>query len=151
MTMDFLRVAFRRVKALFSGEILDRDMDKEMRVHLDLLVEEYERAGMSPEEARRAASRRFGNLLRIKERGRDIRGAGILEDILRDALYAVRNLRRTPAFTSTVVLTLAIGIGANTSRPHKPSQEILHKFFLSFRSQNSSSCLSARSMLITWK
>ena len=46
MTMDFLRVAFRRVKALFSGEILDRDMDKEMRVHLDLLVEEYERAGM---------------------------------------------------------------------------------------------------------
>jgi putative ABC transport system permease protein len=115
MTMDFLRVAFRRVKALFSGEILDRDMDKEMRVHLDLLVEEYERAGMSPEEARRAASRRFGNLLRIKERGRDIRGAGILEDILRDALYAVRNLRRTPAFTSTVVLTLAIGIGANTS------------------------------------
>jgi len=59
MTMDFLRVAFRRVKALFSGEILDRGMDKEMRVHLDLLVEEYERAGMSPEEARRAASPPF--------------------------------------------------------------------------------------------
>src|SRR6266404_5282693 len=98
MTMEFLRAAYRRVKALFLGKALDRDMDKEMRVHLDLLVEEYERTGMSPEEARRSASRRFGNLLQLKERGRDIRGAGILEELLRDALYAVRNLRRTPGF-----------------------------------------------------
>jgi putative ABC transport system permease protein len=115
MTVEFLRVAYRRVKALFLGETLDRDMEKEMRGHLDLLAEEYERTGMSPDEARRAASRRFGNLLRIKAHGRDIRGAGILEDLLRDALYAVRNLRRTPAFTAMVVFTLAIVIGTNTA------------------------------------
>ena len=64
--MDFLRVAYHRVKALFAGKTLDRDMDKEMRAHLDLLAEEYERSGISPEEARRAASRRFGNLLQIQ-------------------------------------------------------------------------------------
>src|SRR5262245_33582575 len=80
-----------------------------------MLTEEYEQAGMSPEEARRAAAVRFGNLVLIKERGRDVKGAGILDEMLRNAWYALRNLRRTPAFTATVVLTLAIGIGANTA------------------------------------
>lgn len=113
--MEFLRIACRRIKALFKSKTIENDMDREMRAHLDLLVEEYEHTGMSPEEARLAASRRFGNLCRIKEHGRQIRGAGILEDLLRDTRYGVRNLCRTPGFTVTVVLTLAIGIGANTA------------------------------------
>jgi putative ABC transport system permease protein len=94
---------------------MDEDMDTEMRLHLELLVEDYRQAGLSPADARRAASRRFGNLLQLKERGHDVRGFPMLEAVLRDAKYGLRGLIRTPVFTATVVLTLAVGIGANTA------------------------------------
>jgi putative ABC transport system permease protein len=110
-----VKLAWRRVIALFTSGSIDRDIDKELRLHVDLLAEEYERAGMSPESARRAALRRFGNLLHLRERGHDVRGFRMLEAVLRDAKYGVRGLLRTPVFTATAVLTLAIGIGANTT------------------------------------
>ena len=113
--MRFLSLAFRRVRALFSGDSLERDMDREMRLHLELLSKEYEESGMSPEDARMAALRRFGNMAHLKERGRDIRGAGIMGEILRDVRYALRGFARTPGFTAAVILILAIGIGANTA------------------------------------
>ena len=113
--MALLKTAYHRCRALFQRQAVDQDMDNEMRLHLDLLAQEYERAGMSPTDARRAASRRFGNLLQLKERGHDVRGFRMLEAVLRDAKYGLRGLIRTPVFTATVVLTLAVGIGANTA------------------------------------
>jgi predicted permease len=113
--MKFLSTAIRRIRALFNGDSLEQDMDREMRAHLELLSSEYEASGMSPEDARMAARRRFGNTTHLKERGRDIRGAGLLGEILRDARYALRGFARTPGFTAAVVVILAIGIGANAA------------------------------------
>src|SRR5262245_66224465 len=85
-----------------------------MRLHLDLLAEDYEHAGMTAQEASRKARRRFGNTLLMRERGLDVRGAGLLGDLIRDLAYGLRVLRRNTWFTAVAVLTLAIAIGANT-------------------------------------
>src|SRR5262249_61014747 len=85
-----------------------------MRLHLDLLKEEYAHDGMTAGEASRKARRRFGNTLLIRERGLDVRGAGLLVDLIRDLAYGLRVLRRNPWFTAVAVLMLAIAIGANT-------------------------------------
>jgi predicted permease len=113
--MEFFKLAYGRLKALVSRTAVERDIDAEMQLHLDLLADDYERSGMSRDEARRAARRRFGNLEHLKERARDVRGAGILEDLLRDLQYALRTLRRSPAFTAVVVVSLALGIGCNAA------------------------------------
>src|SRR5262245_41641603 len=113
--MNPFKSAYGRLKALFRHNALERDMDQEMRLHVDLLTEEYERAGLPSGEARRAARRRFGNLGRIKEEGRDIRAAGILDDLRRDLQYTGRVIQRAPLFSAVVVLSLAVGIGANTA------------------------------------
>src|SRR5262245_15911054 len=113
--MGLIKLAYNRLKALFTPDTVQHDMDREMRLHLDLLADEYERGGMSPENARRTARRRFGNLSHIKDRGHDIRGAGILEDLKRDIHYAGRMLLRSPLFSAVIVLSLAGGIGANTA------------------------------------
>jgi putative ABC transport system permease protein len=110
-----VKLAWRRLVALLTRGSIARDIDKELRLHVDLLAEEYERAGMSPRDARRAAMRRFGNPLHVRERGLEVRGFPAIEAILRDAQYGVRSFVRTPVFTATIVLTLAIGLGANTA------------------------------------
>jgi putative ABC transport system permease protein len=112
--MELLRRAWIRIKALFRGGRIDREIDEELGLHLDLLIEEYERAGMTRADARDAARRRFGNPLLIRERGHDVRGSGMLGDLIRDVGYAFRILRRNPWFTAVAGLTLAIAIGSNT-------------------------------------
>jgi predicted permease len=108
------REIWERVRAVVRGGAINREIDEELRLHVDLLAKEYERQGMSREKAYRQARRRFGNTLLIRERGLDIRGAGILGDLIRDLAYGFRMLRRNPWFTTVAVLTLAIAIGSNT-------------------------------------
>ena len=106
---------WRRLHSLFHKEKLDAEMSEEMRAHLELQTEENIARGMSPEEARDAALRSFGGVEQIKERARDLRSFVWLENLARDASLAVRALRKSPGFTSVVVLTLALGLGVNTA------------------------------------
>ena len=99
--MDTLKFAWTRISSLFKKRAIENDMEKEMQFHVDMLVQEYEDAGMSNEDARIAARRRFGNMTRLKEQGRDIKGGGILDEFRQDLHYGVRLLRRSPGFAST--------------------------------------------------
>ena len=105
----------RRLIALFTWNTRDRDMDQEMAFHLESMIHDSMRAGTSRTDAERAARARFGNLLRLKERGHDARTSRLLEDVTRDVRHMMRGLRKSPGFTVTVVLTLALGIGGNTA------------------------------------
>jgi hypothetical protein len=93
----------------------ERDRDAEMRAHLDLFTEQLMDRGVAPEEAARQARLRFGNPRVKLEEIRDMNRLPILESLWRDARYAVRILARTPAFTVTAVVTLALVIGASTA------------------------------------
>src|SRR6476469_5820508 len=105
----------RRVLGLFRWHSRDRDMDREMAFHIDSLVRDGARDGLSDVDAQRAARRQFGNLTRLKERGHDERTMRLVEDVARDVRHGARGLCRRPGFSLAVILTLALGIGGNTA------------------------------------
>ena len=105
----------RRLIAPFTWTARDRDMDREMAFHLESLARSYREAGLSEDAARRAASARFGDRRRLKERGHDLRTAPLVENVWRDVRHVARGLRKAPAFALAVVGTLAVGIGGNTA------------------------------------
>jgi putative ABC transport system permease protein len=109
------RIFLSRLWSLVRSRQMDREIDDEIASHLAEATDEYIEQGLSPEEARRAALRRFGGVTQTKEVYRHVRSFTSLDDLARDLRHTVRTLRRSPGFTMVTVVTLALGIGATAT------------------------------------
>ncbi len=113
--MRLLRTWLARSAGALWSRRRDAELDDEIRAHLEMLTEEHERRGLSPEAARQAARREFGGVTQIAEAYREQRGLPFLDTLAQDVRYALRIWRRAPGFNLVVILVLALGIGANSA------------------------------------
>jgi putative ABC transport system permease protein len=110
-----MRSWLARLASLVERRRLDDDLDDEVRFHLEMTARDYERRGWSPAAARLKAQQDFGGVTQMKEAYREQRGLPAIETFVQDTRYAIRMLLRAPGFTAAVLLTLALGTGANTA------------------------------------